>query len=339
MSAVSVKIGEGADQLVLDDNVSFNIEKNARYHDTGEGDVVEAALELSGDVVEDDPEGVWDAVVEFAAEVNKLGPKRVQVLLDGEAKFDFEPVDCVNSPLVLRFKTEEDEGSGAGHWRWSMSIYVRQVGGQVEEGAEQPPGLYEFNSSVMVTQVDEVITEKEWVATAKAKDLGTAYVRVSTFGPTPKKGSGVARRIKRDFEANRVTAVWNWKRSRLFDIEEEITITGAGDLYVEDPVVGGGDPNLHLAVRPAQRILVSGIVYGPDAAIQPPAAHFSESETLKRQRGEEQIFFPKIDDAENGIYARRFEERYIATGGVPGTPNHHGHDVIKRVSPPADGAL
>lgn len=339
MSAVSVEIGEGDDQIVLEDNVSFDIERNARYLDTGELDVVEVLLEMSGDVVAGTPGAVWDSIVELSDEVNKLGPKRVRVLLDGTAKYDFEPVDCVNSPLVLRFKTESDTGAGVGHWRWSMSAYVRQHGGQVEEGADQPPGLYEYTSSVSVRQVDEVITRKEWRASAKAKDLGVAYNQVSVFGPTPKKGSGVTRELERYFQENRVTGIWVWERSRLFDVECEIIITGAGDVYVEDPVTGGADPNLHEAVRPAQRILVSGTIWGADANLQPPPAHFAETETLKRQRGEEQIFFPKIFDAENGIYARRFEERYIATGGVPGNPNHSGHDVIKRITPPADGAL
>jgi hypothetical protein len=339
MSAVSIEIGEGDSQIVLDDNVSFNFDHDAEYKDSGELDKAEYVLELRGDVVAGTPGAVWDSIIELDDAVNSIGPKRVRILLDGEAKFDFEPVDCVNSPLIRKFKTEEDEGSGAGHWRWTMIIYVRKVGSQVEEGADQPQGLYEYQSSVSVTQVDEVVTEKKWMASAKAKDIGTAYAQVSTFGPTPKKGSGITREIRRDFEDKRVTAAWTWKRSRLFDIEEEITITGGGDVYVEDPVTGGADPNLHLAMRPAQHVLVRGVIYGPDANLQPPPAHFTETETLKRQRGEEQVSFAQIWDAENGIYARRFEERYIATGGVPGLPNHHGHDVIKKISQPEDGAL
>ena len=340
MSAISIEIGEGDDQIVLDDNVSVDIERNATYLETAEVDKVEVVLELSGDVVAGTPGAVWDSIVELSDEVNKLGPKRVRVLLDGTAKYDFEPVDCVNSPLVLRFKTEADPGAGVGHWRWSMSIYIRQHGGQVEEGADQPPGLYEFSSSVSVRQVDDIVTRKEWRASAKAKDLGVAYQQVSTFGPNPKKGSGVTREIQRNFQENRVTAVWLWERSRLFEIDCEVQIFGFGDSYIEDRRVAGAEASAHLARRGLVYVEVDGTVFGPKETIAVPAAHYSGTSYLFRETAKERRFSPKVYDVESGIYSLRFQERWCSTGGHPGPPDHHGHDIIKQgKAPPADGAL
>lgn len=341
MSVVSAKIGEGATQLVLDTNVNVDFERNVRYLENGDVDVSETHFFLTGDLVADqDPGDLWDALVELAGEPHKLGPKRFQLIVSGETKFDLEPVDCVKSPTVLSFKCDADEGAGVGHFKWSMVVYVKQHGGQVEEGADQPPGLFSFSSSVAVRQVDDVIVRKEWRASAKAKDLGAAYQQVSSFGPTPKKGSGVTREIERNFEDLRVSAVWVWERSRLFDIDCDVEITGYGDSYIEDKRVGGAEANAHLARKGLVYVRVDGTIWGPKETISPPPAHYTATSYLFRETAKEGRFYPKVFDAEQGIYSLRFQERWCSTGGHPGPPDHHGHDIIKQgKNPPADGAL
>lgn len=328
------------DVTSLTSKVNFDLETSASYLENGDVDTVETFVELNGVVVVGTPSSVWEDIRELRANVLALGPKRVQIFLDATEQYDFDPSDCIKSPVVVRFRTRQDEGAGVGHWRWEMSIYIKQVGGQVEEGADQPPGLFEYDTSVSVTQVDDIITRKEWRATAKAADVGAAYLQVADFGPTPKKGSGISRTLSRSFQQSRASGVWVWDRSRLFDIDEEVTLIGNGNGYVEDKRVGDVEPNVHLARRGIVRVLVSGTVYGAEPNLSPPEPHYQESAYLFRNGAEEQRFFPKVYDAEKGIYSLRFEERYISVGGHPGAPNHAGHDVIKQgTRPPEDGAL
>lgn len=342
MAAVTIKLGEDDDddQLVLDTNVQVDFEKNTTYLEGGEVDVAEETYNLTGDVVAGAPGTTWDDVLELAAEVDKLGPKRLQILVDGVLKIDRQPIDCVKSPVVTSFKTDANEGAGVGHFNWSMVIYVKRIGGQVEQGADQPPGLYSFSSSVAIRQVDDIITRKEWRASARAKTIDAAYGQVASFGPVPKKGAGVTREIERNFQDSRVSGVWVWERSRLFDIDCDVKIRGYGDSYIEDKRVGGAEANAHLARKGLVYAEVDGTIWGPKETISAPPAHYTATSYLFRETAKEERFYPKVFDAEQGIYSLRYQERWCSTGGHPGPPDHHGHDVIKQgKKPPEDGAL
>lgn len=346
MSAVKVVLGEDGVGLELDTNVSFTLTRETAHNPAGEADQTNVTLLIRGDAVAATPGSVWDEVLaldEFTGDVSgDLGPQRVRIYLDGVVKWEWDPAECVGSPIVTAFRTFDDPGAGHGHWRYELAIYITQSA--QGSGSEIPQDVLNFTTSLAVTERDGQVIRKTWRAAATAADAATAQSAVTAYKPTSVKKNLVGT-VETFHEESRATGVWTWELGREFGLEEEIEELGYGtnEEYGVDRRVGktAADrpgPNFILLPKGEKTITVRGVVYGPTTPLGIPGNHYQASGTLVVQRAKTRVYPTVVNpQADGGGFMRRFEEVYSCSADATPSPNHGDHAAGVKKNAPPDG--
>lgn len=344
MSTVKVVLGEGGSELTLDTNVSFTLSRETQHNPAGEADQTNVSLLIRGDVVAATPGSVWDGILEldeFTGDVaGDLGPQRVRIYLDDVVKWEWDPADCIGSPIVSAFRTFDDPGAGHGHWRYELAVFIQQSA--EGSGSEIPQDVLNFTTSLAITERDGKVIRKTWRASGSAVDAATAEAAVKAYKPTSVKKNLVGT-VETFNEEARATGVWSWELGREFGLEEEIEELGYGtnEDYAVDLRLGRSPSdrpaaNLILLPKGAKTITVRGVVYGPTTPLGVPNNHYQDGSQTVAVRAKTRVYPTVVNPQdEGGGFMRRFEEVYLCTADVTPSPNHGDHaNGVNKPAPP-----
>lgn len=334
------------DDFTITENGKFTAETIVHLNQLGFPDTMETTIDIEGDVVQGGsidgtsidttPAGVYNAVELIRAQINTQSPARFYVDVDGTTAFDFEPSECINSPIITSFRTIDDKGAGDSHFKYGMTVYVRQKA--------RTDGVLELQTSI-ITQ--SILTEqgprpirKQWNVSCKGVDVNVAHRFVLSLKPS---APTMIETIGRFFQEGRVTGEWIWDYNQNQKIEEKIIVTGLGPSYSVSTQVGeagqdGVMPLIHLAPRQAIRVLLTGTISStdPNVVVQPPL-HWHESDEFFHDLGNENVGERVIYDDLRGIYRLDYEERWIGRSYVP--PDHRDHLTVPVLPEPSDGPI
>lgn len=314
---------------------SFDLQGNVKDNEKGQVEYIEFHVEVDGDIVASPSSAVAIALLQTMDQLKQYTPRNVYLIQDGVTRYTWTPATCIGSPRIIAFKTKDEDGNADSHWRYSFTIYVKQLGNLGN-------GVVDLQTSLLVVKEQNQVVKKVWRAFARGTSVANALNLVLSFKP---QDQTLHEEIERFFQDNSVRASWTWDLYKNYVITEEpIVYTGNGKSYVWDYAVGNGGnpapPILHLAAYEMTKIRVKGIVRGTDpTSLTPPNAHFTVSPSMVRNFAEEETYFPSIEDPLRGIYALPYTEVWYFTGpGTPPLPNHGSHLKPKFVAP-GDGAI
>lgn len=350
--ATILYIGESGDpsQFSITENGRFDIRSAVTLNEQGKPDTLETFIEIEGDLTQGGviagqnitatTAGVYDAtelVQHQLTTLSLLAPRHFYVVVDGATKFDFPPSSCINSPIITSFRTITDTGAGDAHWKYAMTVYIRQLGSVSNQN------MLEFQSSIattsIVTDAGERPIRKHWSASAKAANANTALTFIKTLAPS---APSLVQTYTRIFQEGRAAGDWVWDYNQNQKIEEDITVTGLGPTFTFSTQVGaqGEDvmPLIHRKPRAPIVVLLEGTISSTNPALVTlPQLHWSENDDFHHDLGEERVGERVIYDDMRGLYKLKYQERWIGRRYVP--PNHHDHDVIPALPEPSDGAI
>lgn len=335
------------DDFSITENGKFSIETKVGLNDQGRPDTLETFIDIEGDVTQGgnidggaigtDPAAVYAAMESIQDQCNGGNPARFYVEVDGNVKFDYPPSECINSPIVVNFRTIDNPGAGANHWKYGVTVYIRQL------HETNTNGVLNFQSTIDTTSI---ITEegprpirKHWAASCTARNASAALDFIKTLKPS---APTLIETLARFFQEARATGDWVWDYAQDQTIEEEITVTGLGPSYVASTQVGadGEDvmPLIHRTPRKPIVVVLNGVISSTNPArVTLPELHWSEDDEFFHDLGEEQVGERVIYDPMRGLYRLNYQERWIGRKYTP--PDHHGHDKIPQLPEPADGAI
>jgi len=336
------------DDFSITENGRFNIETHVGLDDKGKPNTLETVIEIEGDVTQGgslngsavgtDPAAVYDAIASIQQQCNAGNPAAFWVEVDGDVKFEYLPAACINSPLVTDFRTIQGTGAGANHWKYGVTVYIRQL------HETNTDGVMAFQSTIDTTSI---ITEngprpirKHWSASCSAGNVSIAYNFI--IGLAPSAPTLIAT-IARFFQEGRVTGDWTWDYNQHQKIEESIIVRGLGPSYVTSTQVGaegedGVMPLIHRAPRQPIVIVLNGSIMSTDPKlVTQPELHWTESDEIVHDLGNEDVSERVIYDDMRGLYRLTYQERWI--GRTYPLPDHHGHDQIPTLPEPSDGPL
>ena len=343
--ATILYLGDG---FSITENGRFNIETHVGLDDQGKPNTMETLIEIEGDVTQGgninggsigtDPADVYDAIASIQAECNAGNPTPFWVDVDGETKFEYQPSACINSPLITDFRTIQDPGAGANHWKYGVTVYVRQL----HDGNRD--GVINFQSEIDTTSI---LTEngprpirKHWAASCSAGNIGIAYNFIIGLAP---HAPSLIQTIARFFQEGRCTGDWVWDYNQHQKIEESIVIRGLGPNFTPSTQVGangedGVMPLLHRAPRQPIVVVLNGTIQSTDPKlVTQPELHWSEDDEFLHDLGNEEVGERVIFDDMRGLYKLNYQERWIGRKYTPA--NHHGHDQIPALPEPSDGPI
>lgn len=332
-----IEIQHSGGTVTLDANFDWDLQATPQRTAKNVVEYVDVALEAQGQVVAATPGDVADGIKElYELAVLRFQPVTVTVSLDGAEKFKLTPSGSISGPGIADFRTVLAPGNAGSKWEFTLVIFARLPGNNFA-------GLYDLRTELTVTKnVSGTVIEKLWQAVAKATTIASALAGVMRFKPSGK----VSERISRGFDPEpMVSAVWLWRRTTLTHFEE-IERIGGGKSYEVDPQAGVNvRPLLHLLRRGAEIVRLNGIVRGLESdSVVAPAAHWHESNTLKRMEALEVKSKPTTASEEDlalGVKSLRYSEVYVNTGDTLPEPNHgsHGPSSTAAIAAPADGAI
>lgn len=331
----TVEITHAAGTVTFDASFSFLPRAGKHLNERSLVEYVDIYFDLRGDVVAATPADVATRTKElFDLVASRLTPVSFVVKLDGVQQWSYSPSNAIVGPTVLDFTPGADTGTGGSHWRYELTLFVRQRGNNFA-------GLHDLRSALTVTtNVSKNVTRKVWEVTAKASTITAALQGVMSFKPQGK----VSEEIRKDFDLKTVSAIWIWRLSSL-TFDERIAIRGGGRSYVVDRQAGVNvRPLLHLARRGAAIVHLEGTARGLESdGVKAPPAHWRESATMKRMEAEEEKSFPTYaseEDRELGIVTLPYSEVWVCTADKVPPPNHGTHAKTKGgETVPADGAI
>jgi hypothetical protein len=342
--AVRILIGEDDNELVLDTNVAYELSSEITYSDNADAQRVEHVLEIEGEVVEADQGDLYDSMVALHDQVSAsdyLGPQRIQIEQDGENKWDFDPANCINSPVLTSFRAIREPGAGVSHWKYRITAKVLKRG--AFEGGNQNTEVFEVHTSIAVRSIGTTVVRKTWKAEAKAKTVGAA--KAAVLGYKPGNSDSIEGEVEVYPQDSRATGVWVWELKNDFWIEETVDITGGDEIYDAEERIGVSSkdqptPLFHPRPLPAMRIHVRGVVRGRDPSkLKAPAAHVKEGADVVRQKGLERRGSAVLEDVQRGMWKLDFEEIYDCSKRSPPKLDHSDHKELKPISPPGDGVI
>lgn len=336
------------DDFSITENGKFSIDTQVGLNDQGKPNTLETIIEIEGDVTQGgnidggaigtDPAAVYTAIEAIQDQCNAGNPARFYVEVDGNVKFDYEPSACINSPIITGFRTIENTGAGANHWKYGVSVYIRQL------HETNTDGVLNFQSTIDTTSI---LTEngprpirKHWAASCGAKTAAAAYDFIIGLAPS---APTLIQTIARFFQEGRASGDWVWDYNQHQKIEETITVRGLGPNYVPSTQVGasGEDgimPLIHRAPRQPIVVVLNGSIMSTDPKlVSQPELHWSEDDDFFHDLGNEDVGERTIYDAMRGLYHLNYQERWIGRKYTP--PNHHGHDQIPTLDEPGDGPI
>ncbi len=332
----TIEIDEGADQVIIDANARFALGFRANPTDNNEIDSIIYSLQVEGDIVAASPSLVATGFLGLAdLVVNRGGPVRINIKLDGVSQWDLRPENGFTGPFVTSLTPTDSPGNGLSHWKYNLEAIFRSknVG-----GGNENPEVYELVMTLSTAKDHDIVTRKVWQASAKGTSTAAAKAFVRKFKPS---GDDIKEEIKEGFSPDAgAQAIWVWEA--LQKTYCEVTYEGGGRDYVEDPQVGVDKaPVLFLKQKAATMIRVRGRVVGYTPVLSPPAKHFSDSATMREVTAAPRSK-PRIEQAENGLYVLHFEELWMCTAPTDPAPVHVGeHNLISLdgSKEPADGAI
>jgi hypothetical protein len=337
-----IVIGESPG-TTIDASMRFNLQKRVVDDNQGSISYSETYVEVEGDVIASTPGTVASGVTTLYNLAALENPSRVRIYLDGVVKFEWLPVNCQGSPRVILFKTVDEDGSGDSHWRYAMTIYIKQGGDQSDSGGGGG-GISDFSTNLTVTKEGDRVVRKVWEATANGSSISNALAAVNAVKPN---GKFIKEDIRKSFQDGSVSGQWIWDARVAEDliqiVEDPIEYIRSGADFVVETTVGNPKtpplPVIHQAVQDAVIATVRGVVRGYDPkTMKVPAAHWTASSELIRWEAAETSYEIAVEDIVKGVYRLPYMEVWIGLNGFP-DPKHDGHGTVALATAPADGKI
>jgi hypothetical protein len=340
MSGVKIVIGTGAGAVTIDANMKFNLQTRVQDEESGTVNYVETFIEVEGDVVASTASGVCAAASTLEDLAHKATTTKVQIQNNSVDIFGspYEVSDCLASPRITFFKTIDEDGNADSHWRYALTIYIKQGGGL---GGSEQPSITDLQHSIQTVTENERVVRKIWKVSCKGSTVAKAKAFAETFKPT---GKNIHGEIEKFFEDNRAAGGWIWDIRRTDTIidylEEPIQYTKGGADYVSSPQVGkpgavAPAPILHKLAGDVTIATVRGHVLGYTQSLEAPKAHWTEKAGVVRWRAAEVQGVVAIADSVKGTWMLPYMEVWLFTG-TPTAPDHSGHLDLPNATAPGD---
>jgi hypothetical protein len=311
----------------------FSIRDRAEIKQDNTTEFFESILELEGEIIGSGADPAADATAKFKtlrALMFRETPVRIEIKLGSSVEYSFDPANSVGTPKMRELVQIPTDGADhASHIRYQASFYVRKP--SLNNGNQQQP-LTNLERSITTVSEDDKVVRRVWRARATAKTLAAAKALVMGFRPRNLKG--LVAELTENIDTNTFEAVWTWEKNNntsLFTFSEDVEIKHSGHPWIEDPVVGEGNPPaFHKGRFRAGSIRIVRTLETEDPAIilQEPPPHLSDSASAWRDRTQESPSHPPVlVDPVKGRWVATFYEFYWFTSKKPPTLSHTGHDT------------